>query len=289
MWRTFILAVALMLSSTASADQTRIRNYDTARDDYVYPQVYRSGGSTLYCNKPFSGSSGLQVEHVLPASWMKEAAGCAGRSRKQCRRESDRFNFMEADLHNLWPAIAQANQDRSNYQFAIIGPDTMDAWQGHCDFEVDENARTVEPAPNIRGEIARMVLYMVQEYDIVLPSGQFELMVGWHCKDNDPSPEEYRRNAVIDALQQTRNPFIDDPSLLCEEDQEAADASHGSDGQNDVLEECLIKGNIGKGGTRIYHVPGSQHYSRTKISLSKGERWFCSEAEAQSAGWRPPN
>lgn len=50
--------------------------------------------------------------------------------------------------------------------------------------------------------------------------------------------------------------------------------------------ECDIKGNISSSGERIYHVPGGQYYSRTKISPSKGERWFCSEAEAQAAGWR---
>lgn len=51
--------------------------------------------------------------------------------------------------------------------------------------------------------------------------------------------------------------------------------------------DCLIKGNISvSSGERIYHVPGGQYYDRTKISPSKGERWFCSEAEAQAAGWR---
>lgn len=49
---------------------------------------------------------------------------------------------------------------------------------------------------------------------------------------------------------------------------------------------CLIKGNISKSGERIYHVPGGAYYSRTKISTAKGERWFCSEAEARAAGWR---
>jgi endonuclease YncB( thermonuclease family) len=51
--------------------------------------------------------------------------------------------------------------------------------------------------------------------------------------------------------------------------------------------ECLIKGNISKSG-RIYHVPGSRWYSRTRIDRSRGERWFCSEAEARAAGWRAP-
>lgn len=49
---------------------------------------------------------------------------------------------------------------------------------------------------------------------------------------------------------------------------------------------CVIKGNISSSGERIYHVPGGRSYSVTKITLSKGERWFCSEAEARAAGWR---
>ncbi len=39
-------------------------------------------------------------------------------------------------------------------------------------------------------------------------------------------------------------------------------------------------------GERIYHVPGGAYYSRTRISPAKGERWFCTEEEAQAAGWR---
>jgi endonuclease YncB( thermonuclease family) len=51
---------------------------------------------------------------------------------------------------------------------------------------------------------------------------------------------------------------------------------------------CQIKGNISSKGERIYHVPGSRGYGPTRIDTSKGERWFCSEAEAQAAGWRAP-
>ena len=50
---------------------------------------------------------------------------------------------------------------------------------------------------------------------------------------------------------------------------------------------CLIKGNISESG-RIYHMPGSRWYERTKISPGKGERWFCTEDEARAAGWRAP-
>lgn len=50
---------------------------------------------------------------------------------------------------------------------------------------------------------------------------------------------------------------------------------------------CNIKGNIShNSGRRIYHMPGDRDYARTRISPSRGERWFCSEAEARAAGWR---
>lgn len=52
--------------------------------------------------------------------------------------------------------------------------------------------------------------------------------------------------------------------------------------------EPRIKGNVSRGGERIYHVPGSQSYEDTVIDPSNGERWFCTEQEARSAGWRPP-
>ena len=48
---------------------------------------------------------------------------------------------------------------------------------------------------------------------------------------------------------------------------------------------CRLRGNISRNG-RIYHLPGQQHYDRTDIDEDEGERWFCSEAEAQAAGWR---
>jgi len=50
---------------------------------------------------------------------------------------------------------------------------------------------------------------------------------------------------------------------------------------------CNIKGNISRSsGRRIYHVPGDPDYASTRISQGRGERWFCTEAEARAAGWR---
>ncbi|MEQ6202520.1 thermonuclease family protein [Sulfitobacter sp. HNIBRBA2951] len=49
---------------------------------------------------------------------------------------------------------------------------------------------------------------------------------------------------------------------------------------------CAIKGNISADGKRIFHQPGQSFYERTGINEAKGERWFCSAAAAQAAGWR---
>lgn len=50
-------------------------------------------------------------------------------------------------------------------------------------------------------------------------------------------------------------------------------------------QDCDIAGNI-SGTERIYHMPGGEFYGRTGIDMEAGERWFCSAAEAEAAGWR---
>jgi endonuclease YncB( thermonuclease family) len=51
---------------------------------------------------------------------------------------------------------------------------------------------------------------------------------------------------------------------------------------------CNVKGNINGDGERIYHLPGSSSYDNTAVDESRGERWFCTEAQARAAGWRAP-
>lgn len=51
---------------------------------------------------------------------------------------------------------------------------------------------------------------------------------------------------------------------------------------------CRIKGNINRSGERIYHTPASSSYAETVIDAERGERWFCTEQEAERAGWRAP-
>lgn len=53
-----------------------------------------------------------------------------------------------------------------------------------------------------------------------------------------------------------------------------------------VVSSCTIKGNVGAKASRIYHLPGQRDYDATRITPAKGEALFCTEAEAQAAGFR---
>lgn len=50
--------------------------------------------------------------------------------------------------------------------------------------------------------------------------------------------------------------------------------------------ECLLKGTVGRKGERIYHLPGQLGYGQIGMTKKRGERWLCSESEAEAMGWR---
>lgn len=50
--------------------------------------------------------------------------------------------------------------------------------------------------------------------------------------------------------------------------------------------DCKIKGNVNRKGEKIYHVPGGQYYNKTNVNPGNGDKFFCTEAEAQAAGFR---
>jgi hypothetical protein len=47
-----------------------------------------------------------------------------------------------------------------------------------------------------------------------------------------------------------------------------------------------IKGNLGRSGKKLYHLPSCPDYQSTKIELGKGERLFATEEAALNAGWK---
>lgn len=88
--------------------------------------------------------------------------------------------------------------------------------------------------------------------------------------------------------------FGDDAAFYVKAERQAADAGLGI-WENpagyvrphpDQRTGCAIKGNISRSGA-IYHMPGQRAYAVTTIDPDRGERWFCHEADAVRAGWRP--
>lgn len=51
---------------------------------------------------------------------------------------------------------------------------------------------------------------------------------------------------------------------------------------------CDIKGNVNREGKKIYHTRASEFYGATQIRPEEGDRWFCTTAEAEAAGFRAP-
>jgi len=56
--------------------------------------------------------------------------------------------------------------------------------------------------------------------------------------------------------------------------------------QNPSNKACNIKGNVTTNNVPIYHLPDCRSYKITTVQLYHGDKWFCTEQEAQIAGFR---
>lgn len=167
--------------------------------------LYPDGGEGLYCGTHFAARDrDYNIEHVYPMGWVARALRCG--DRETCRRTSPRFNTIESDMHNMYPARRDLNKARGAYPYREIrGEDRVEP---ACDLEIDHRAKVVEPRPAARGNIARAMLYMADRYDLEIYRRQRELLLQWHRAD--PVDEaERRRNRRIAALQGNGNPWIE--------------------------------------------------------------------------------
>jgi deoxyribonuclease-1 len=208
-----LLSVAAFSTVNSYAEgQTAIKEYKDARPIFWKKIYAKNGGETLYCGQQLKKNKfnkGVNIEHVYPMSWATKGLKCG--TRKKCRNKSDAFNYVEADLHNMYPAKTEINDARGSLGYAIVPGEARKF--GECDFELTKNKRLVEPRDSVRGEIARSMLYMAYEYDkLYLTKPQLSLMKLWNEMD-PPSKHEQWRNDRIEQIQGNRNPFIDNPSL----------------------------------------------------------------------------
>jgi deoxyribonuclease-1 len=204
-------------------------------------RIYRNVGVEFYCGCPFvpdaeketrfqiefekcglqsrTGSNRsffIEWEHIVPAysfgknrtCWTSDSCEVNGskvKGRKCCQATDAEFREIEADLHNLVPAPGEINNDRGTFDFGIVEGEKRA--YGACDFEVDFKASSAEPRESIRGDIARIYLYMEKQWGISIPSDRKALYESWNELD-PPDAFEIRRNEVIERIQGRKNPFI---------------------------------------------------------------------------------
>ena len=118
------------------------------------------------------------------------------------------FPSKATDLHNLKPADPDENANRSNDYFDWF-----------------KTSSTYEPRDEVKGDIARIILYMTtMYYDLTLNDnpnadsrdmtmGILSVLLEWN--ELDPVDDfERNRNEVIYSYQNNRNPFIDYPEFV---------------------------------------------------------------------------
>ncbi|HEY4522696.1 MAG TPA: thermonuclease family protein [Candidatus Paceibacterota bacterium] len=122
--------------------------------------------------------------------------------------------------------------------------------------------------------------------------------------DDDPQADNLMLNTAQvhagAAFAEAISPDTQYRDLFATAERKAKEAKRGLWGaceyedENDLREEaapapspkCAIKGNISeKGYGKNYFLEGCPNYSRIKVDPRKGESWFCSEREAQNAGF----
>lgn len=129
------------------------------------------------------------------------------------------------DLHHLRPEDVTVNSIRGNKDFDNGGSAVSGAAGNYTD------ADSFEPRNAVKGDVARMILYMAVRYDGgdgfadlepndrvsngSLPAiGRLSVLKQWSLQD-PPDAFEKRRNEIIySTYQHNRNPFVDHPEWV---------------------------------------------------------------------------
>ena len=131
-----------------------------------------------------------------------------------------------SDMHHIRPTYTNVNSTRGNKFFDEGG--SLVSQTDDCYSDSD----SFEPRDEVKGDVARMMFYMVVRYegndgasgsDLELVSGgtssnsgllgDLDVLLQWHL--DDPVDDfELERNDIIYGYQHNRNPFIDHPELV---------------------------------------------------------------------------
>ncbi|MFJ3983026.1 endonuclease I family protein [Streptomyces fungicidicus] len=129
------------------------------------------------------------------------------------------------DLHHLRPEDVQVNSVRSNKDFDNGGSSFTNSGGSLTD------SNSFEPRDAVKGDVARMILYMAVRYegtdgwpdlepnDSVTNGsnpyhGRLSVLKQWHEQDPPSAFEKNRNDVIYNSYQHNRNPFIDHPEWV---------------------------------------------------------------------------
>lgn len=130
---------------------------------------------------------------------------------------SSRFNQgkQKADLHILYPVLAEANSSRSNLKYGdVVTPVSQPCNVAKRGYLADGGSELYfEPPAEHKGNAARAVFYFSVRYKLPITPKEEASLKAWNRLD--PVDEfELKRNDLIFGVQHSRNPFIDHPELI---------------------------------------------------------------------------
>lgn len=171
---------------------------------------FKSCGFEVRKNK--ERASRIEWEHIVPAWQFGNQKQCwrdglekYNSGRKGCKGNEE-FEMMEADLHNLVPAIGEVNGDRSNFKATMIAEKIAPQY-GQCNMVIDFTNKKAMPPQEIRGDIARIHFYMADRYNLRLSSQDIKIYTAWNNQD-PVSKDELELNNKKAIYQGNSNPFV---------------------------------------------------------------------------------
>jgi deoxyribonuclease-1 len=168
--------------------------------------IHKTCGFTYRKNK--NRSERIEWEHVVPAWHFGHQLRCwQNGGRMTCRKTNTKFKQMEADMHNLVPAIGEINGDRSNFRYAMIEGEKRA--YGEVDMEILFSDKRAEPNKSVYGDIARTYFYMREKYGLKISDTQEKMFIAWNNLD-PVSAWEKKRNKLIEEFQGDNNGYVSD-------------------------------------------------------------------------------
>ena len=151
-------------------------------------------------------SERIEWEHVVPAWHFGHQLRCwQNGGRMTCRKTNTKFKQMEADMHNLVPAIGEINGDRSNYKYSMIEGEKRA--YGKVNMEIEFSNKKAEPSETVFGDIARTYFYMRDRYGLRISKSQEKMFIAWNNMDPVTAWEK-KRNQLIKELQGDENLYV---------------------------------------------------------------------------------